>query len=479
MCESKSQPDLRIRSYLADKREEMVSALSSLAAIPSVTGSPAVSEALHACAELFARHGIAARENQDGPYLVASVGEGDGRPRIGLFAHCDVVPADPTDWEMCPPFSPRLVGNCLIGRGAVDDKAGIVLSLYAFLAIRSLGLPFSSSLVFFVGGAEEAGDMADLRAFLKNEPTPDLSFVPDGDFPACVGEKTIIHATIRARSPFAALRSLEGGQAGNIVPARAVVRLDGKGILAAAIDGIRAEGKLPPYIRAEQGNDGEMIVTALGTAEHASLAGPQSHSALARLCDFLCTQPALPEGDRTTLAAIARAQQSFDGDFADLVARDETGALTAVIGRAYTDEGCLCYTLDIRAPLCSEPAAVCAALERFFLSHDATLTSYEASPGFYLGNNRFAACLGEIYAALGHKGKLFTMGGGTYARHLPNAFSIGTMTEPRHPSISLPDGRGGEHQSDECLCVDDLLSAAHVLARYLLEADRYLQKANT
>ncbi|MDY4921398.1 MAG: DNA alkylation repair protein, partial [Phascolarctobacterium sp.] len=199
----------------------------------------------------------------------------------------------------------------------------------------------------------------------------------------------------------------------------------------------------------------------------------------ARLCGFLCAQPALPEGDRTTLAAIARAQQSFDGAFADLVARDETGALTAVIGRAYTDGGHLCYTLDIRAPLCSEPAAVRAALERYFLSHDATLTSYEASPGFYLGNNRFAARLGDIYAALGHKGRLFTMGGGTYARHLPNAFSIGTMTEPRHSSLSLPDGRGGEHQSDECLCVDDLLSAAHVLVRYLLEADRYLQQANT
>jgi Acetylornithine deacetylase/Succinyl-diaminopimelate desuccinylase and related deacylases len=45
-----------------------------------------------------------------------------------LASHLDVVPVDPSTWEV-PPFGGKIVNRTYIyGRGAIDDKAGVLVS---------------------------------------------------------------------------------------------------------------------------------------------------------------------------------------------------------------------------------------------------------------------------------------------------------------------------------------------------------------
>lgn len=68
--------------------------------------------------------------------LVAS--RKNGKPKVSLYAHMDVVPAE-SDWTM-DPFTPLVKDGMLYGRGAVDMKYGIACMLAAAKAIKELGL---------------------------------------------------------------------------------------------------------------------------------------------------------------------------------------------------------------------------------------------------------------------------------------------------------------------------------------------------
>lgn len=102
-----------------------------------------------------------------GPAVVARRPAAEGQPTVLLYAHHDVQPpGDEALWET-PPFVATERDGRLFGRGAADDKAGIMAHIGAFGALSEvLGDSLGVGVTLFIEGEEEAGSPT-FRTFLE------------------------------------------------------------------------------------------------------------------------------------------------------------------------------------------------------------------------------------------------------------------------------------------------------------------------
>jgi acetylornithine deacetylase/succinyl-diaminopimelate desuccinylase-like protein len=101
------------------------------------------------------------------PAVVARRAARNGKPQILLYAHHDVQPpGDEADWQTTP-FEPVIKDGRMYGRGAADDKAGIVSHLAAIRTLVEVcGPDFEVGISVFIEGEEEAGSPT-FRPFLE------------------------------------------------------------------------------------------------------------------------------------------------------------------------------------------------------------------------------------------------------------------------------------------------------------------------
>ncbi|HEX6888221.1 MAG TPA: M20/M25/M40 family metallo-hydrolase [Candidatus Nanopelagicales bacterium] len=140
--------------------------LEDLVRIPSVSrdgaDSPDVARSAEAVAALLADVGlpdVRVLDAEDGaPAVVARVAAPPGAPTVLLYAHHDVQPAGNLDDWHSDPFEPVERDGRLYGRGAADDKAGVMAhvgALRALLSAHPEGLPVG--ITVFIEGEEEIG----------------------------------------------------------------------------------------------------------------------------------------------------------------------------------------------------------------------------------------------------------------------------------------------------------------------------------
>lgn len=134
--------------------------LEDLTRIPSVSldafDQAHVEASAEATAALLRAEGLDVEIVREGgrPAVIAHIDGPQGAPTVMLYAHHDVQPpGDDADWDS-PPFEPTERDGRLYGRGAADDKAGIMAHLAALRA-HSGSLPVGVTV--FVEGEEEIG----------------------------------------------------------------------------------------------------------------------------------------------------------------------------------------------------------------------------------------------------------------------------------------------------------------------------------
>ncbi len=169
----------KVRAEVDKDFSQRVATLGKLVRIPGIAwdafDEADLERSAEAVAELFRSSGVfdeveIKRSIVDGkpgaPAILASRPAKNGRPHVLLYAHHDVQPpGDDSQWQT-PAFEPTAKNGRIYGRGAADDKAGVVAHLTAIETLKAIsGDDFDLGISIFIEGEEEAGSRT-FRAFL-------------------------------------------------------------------------------------------------------------------------------------------------------------------------------------------------------------------------------------------------------------------------------------------------------------------------
>jgi acetylornithine deacetylase/succinyl-diaminopimelate desuccinylase-like protein len=134
-----------------------------------------------AVAELLRAEGLEVQVSRIGdghPAVIGRKPAPPGAPTVLLYAHHDVQPTgDLRNW-LSKPFEPVERDGRLYGRGAADDKAGIMAHI---AALRAFGDDLPVGVVLFIEGEEEFGSasLEDLLAKHRDELTSEVIVIAD------------------------------------------------------------------------------------------------------------------------------------------------------------------------------------------------------------------------------------------------------------------------------------------------------------
>lgn len=163
-----------LRARLEPLLPRAVEDLKDLVRIPSVAfegyDREPVRRSAEAVAELLRGAGMAevAIESVEGgsPAVIGRTPAADGRPTVLLYAHHDVQPTGAVeDWSSAP-FEPVERDGRLYGRGAADDKAGVMAHVTALRLVGEELAADGIGVTVFVEGEEEAGSPT-FRPFIE------------------------------------------------------------------------------------------------------------------------------------------------------------------------------------------------------------------------------------------------------------------------------------------------------------------------
>ncbi len=169
--------------------EDHLQDLMEFVRIPSVSTDPQHRPDIDAAAEWLATRmrlagvpDVRVMPTAGHPVVVGLWHHDPSAPTVIVYGHYDVQPAEPLELWDSAPFEPVLRDGRLYGRGASDDKAGVLTALHAVEASAKAGGNPPVNVTLLVEGEEEVGS-PNLPEFLDRHRDllkADLAISADG-----------------------------------------------------------------------------------------------------------------------------------------------------------------------------------------------------------------------------------------------------------------------------------------------------------
>lgn len=163
---------MEIKQYIQANEARFLDELFSLIRIPSISALPAHKEDMLACAERWRQLLLEAgadeamvMPSEGHPLVYAEKRVSPDAPTVLVYAHYDVMPAEPLELWKNSPFEPEIRDGHIWARGADDDKGQSMIQVKAFEYLVREGL-LHHNVKFIFEGEEEIGSPS-LNAFLK------------------------------------------------------------------------------------------------------------------------------------------------------------------------------------------------------------------------------------------------------------------------------------------------------------------------
>lgn len=343
---------------------------------------------------------------------------GEGDQLIGILAHLDVVPAG-NDWDY-PPYDLTIEDGQMYGRGVVDDKGPAFCAVMAMKELLDSGVPLKKRVRIIFGCQEETGDWLDMQYYREHEELPSYGFTPDADFPAIYGEKGIISLYVSHPIAGSGIKAAEGGNAVNMVADLAkIVTVNDETI---QMSGVSAHGSTP--------EEGENAIT-------------KAMEAAAPKCSFAAKY--------MDLIGYHLHGEALGLDFSD----KQSGKLTMNVGLLKTDEEKITLGIDIRYPVTLKADEIKKRIKETFESQGFAAEITEHMDPVFMDENGevIRTLIGAFREVTGIEDEPTVIGGGTYARAMPNIVAFGPII-PGHPCT--------EHMKNEHISEEDFEIAMKV-----------------
>ncbi|WP_297434135.1 dipeptidase PepV [uncultured Cetobacterium sp.] len=391
---------------------------------------------------------------------------GEGEEYIGVLGHIDVVPeGDHSKWSV-PPYSGDIVGKNMISRGALDNKGPIISALHSMKALKECVPSFNHRVRIIFGTNEESGD-EDIKYYLSKEKAPKYAFTPDGQFPVVFSEKGIY--TFSFKDTFtkenSSILDIVGGTRSNVVPEEAKVFLK-KDLFEKVLKELEKFKDTPCKIEVLE-KENCLEVTCKGVPAHAS--SPQRGiNPITWLFRFL--NKVISERD--SLKRFVNFMDSVvgvetDGSGLDIKTKnEETGDLTLSCGIVKTTQEkkslSIYVKFNIRYPVTTNEKQLDATLSKVGGENNIEFVKENHNaPLYFPTEHPLVEKLQKVFKEITDRDdKPVALGGGTYAKLMPNTVAFGP---------NFKEFKGNPHGFDEKMDLDMLKQGMLMYALGVLE----------
>jgi succinyl-diaminopimelate desuccinylase len=463
----------KLNSVIESMKDDMVRAVQEIVEIKSVTGEPkpgmpfgeGVHEALRHALNLADTMGFRA-VNLDGYMGYAEYGT--GREMVGVLGHLDVVP-EGDGWKY-PPYGGEVHDGKIFGRGTLDDKGPIVAALFGLKAIKEANLPISRRVRIFFGTNEEKGS-SEVPYYLERDEAPVLGFTPDAEYPIIYAEKGILILKVTKKliaKPQGSIniKHIKGGNAPNMVPdfCEAVLEVRSGEVRKSILSRLEEYVSDTGYDISCVDREGTLVIVSRGVSAHGSV--PHlGRNAVMQLLMFLSSLEIEGEAGEYIKFFSQNVGMEVKGETLGFYLEDETGELSLNLGVIELDEKEASVLINIRYPVTFKTSDVMDVFNERIdpLGAEVEIT-LEQHPLYFPKDHPLIEKLQKVYKEqTGTEPELLAIGGGTYAKEMPNIVAFGPIF-PGKPDL--------DHQANEYIEIEDLLMNAKIYGNAIYELAR-------